>query len=158
MNATLRSFVIALWLLIGGGTVKSYAQGGPDAEAKFVAMLKDATLKGSWAPIRQGQLGSEKKDDEGYRIARVEKKAGDEWAIVSRIEYQGRQIEYPIPATVRFAGDTAVLMLDNVQAGRGQENWSARIMFHDNVYMGRWWETQNKEHGGTISGTITQAK
>ena len=91
MIATLRSLVIGFSLLIGGA-LNTYAQGGPDAEAKFVAMLKDATLKGSWAPIRQGQLGSEKKD-EGYRIARVEKKDGDKWAIVSLIDYQGRQIE-----------------------------------------------------------------
>jgi hypothetical protein len=28
-------------------------------------------------------------------------------------------------------------------------------MFHENVYTGRWWETSNKEHGGTIEGIIT---
>ena len=35
-------------------------------------------------------------------------------------------------------------------------NWSARVMFHDDVYAGRWWETANKEHGGTSNGTITR--
>jgi hypothetical protein len=31
-------------------------------------------------------------------------------------------------------------------------------MFHDDVYTGRWWETANKEHGGTIAGTISRPK
>jgi hypothetical protein len=150
-----RFLFIALWLAFG--TTTGSAQGNPDAEAKFIAMLKNSTLKGTWAPVHQGQLGSEKKD-EGYRIVRAEKKDDDKWAIVSLFEFQGRQIEYPIPAVVRFAGDTAVLILDNVQAGPGKQNWSARILFHENVYTGRWWETENKEHGGTIAGTITQAK
>jgi hypothetical protein len=50
----------------------------------------------------------------------------------------------------------SVLILDNVRAGPGKANWSARVMFHDDVYAGRWWETANQEHGGTIAGTITR--
>jgi len=70
----------------------------------------------------------------------------------------GRTIEFPIACSVKFAGDTAVLILENVRAGQGNANWSARVMFHDDVYAGRWWETTNKEHGGTIAGTITRAE
>jgi hypothetical protein len=132
-----------------------YSQGDSDMESKFVAMVKNSTLKGTWAPVMGGQLGSEKKD-EAYRIVRAEKKEGDKWAIVSLFEFNGQQIEYPIPATVKFAGDTAVLILDNVRAGPGKANWSARVMFHDDVYTGRWWETGNREHGGTIAGTISR--
>jgi len=137
-------------------TTSTRAQGDADMESKIVAMLKNSTLNGTWAPIMGGQLGSEKKD-EAYRIVRAEKKDGEKWAIVSLFEFNGQQIEYPIPAVVKFAGDTAVLILDNVRAGPGKANWSARIMFHDDVYTGRWWETANREHGGTISGTITRA-
>lgn len=127
------------------------------AEANFVATLKNATLKGTWAPVQQAQLGTTRKDD-GYRIARVEKRDGDKWSLVYLVNYQGKDIDYPMPVTVKFAGDTAVLILDNVRAGRGKANWSARIMFHENVYTGRWWETGNKEHGGTIEGVITHPK
>ncbi len=133
------------------------AQGDADAEAKFIAMLKNATLKGTWAPVQQGQLGAEKGDD-SYRIARAEKLSGDKWSIVSIFPVRGQPLEFPIPASVKFAGDTAVLILDNVRAGPGKANWSARVMFHDDVYTGRWWETANREHGGTISGTITRAE
>ena len=131
-----------------------HAQGEAEVEAKFIAMLKNATLKGSWAPVMQGKLGTERGDD-SYKIARVEKSAEGKWSVVSVFNVQGRDVEFPIPATVKFAGDTAVLILDNVRAGPGKANWSARIMFFDDVYAGRWWETGNKEHGGTISGTIT---
>jgi hypothetical protein len=133
----------------------AFAQGDGDVEAKFVAMLKNATLKGTWAPVAGGKLGGERGND-SYRIAKAEKSADGKWSIHYVMNYQGRQIEFPIPASVKFAGDTAVLILDNVKAGPGGANWSARIMFFDNVYTGRWWETANKEHGGTISGTITQ--
>jgi hypothetical protein len=136
-------------------TSLGFAQGDPDMESKFVAMVKNSTLKGTWAPIMGGQLGSEKKD-EAYRIVRAEKKEGDKWAIVSLFEINGQQVEYPIQAVVKFAGDTAILILDNVRAGPGKANWSARVMFHDDVYTGRWWESANREHGGTISGTVSR--
>jgi len=147
-------FLLAFTIAAG---VSSLAQGNTNVEANFIAMLKNATLKGTWAPVQQGQLGAQKAD-EGYRIARVEKKEGDKWLLVSLVNYQGKEIEYPFPAVVKFAGDTAVLILDNVRAGQGAANWSARVLFHENVYTGRWWETANREHGGTIAGTITQAK
>src|SRR5690349_10736157 len=144
----------AVFAIVPAGSAR--AQGDGDVEAKFVAMLKNATLKGTWAPVAGGKLGGERAND-SYRIAKAEKSADGKWSIHYVMNYQGRQIEFPIPASVKFAGDTAVLVLDNVKAGPGGANWSARILFFDNVYSGRWWETANKEHGGTISGTITQA-
>lgn len=135
----------------------AFAQGDADVEAKFIAMLKKATLKGSWAPVQQGRQGAEKGGD-SYRIARAEKTADGKWSIVSLFTVNGQQVEFPIPASVKFAGDTAVLILDNVRAGPGKANWSARVMFFDDVYAGRWWESANREHGGTISGTITRGE
>jgi hypothetical protein len=133
------------------------AQGDAEVEAKFIAMLKNATLKGTWAPVTGGRLGSEKGDD-SYKIARVEKGADGKWSVVSVFNLGGRSVEFPIVSSVKFAGDTSVLILDNVRAGPGRANWSARVMFFDDVYTGRWWETSNKEHGGTIAGTITRAE
>jgi len=133
------------------------AQGEGDIEAKFIAMLKNATLKGTWAPVAQGRLGSEKGND-SYRITRVEKGDGGKWSVVSIFKYGDREMEFPIACSVKFAGDTAVLILDNVRAGPGKANWSARVMFHDDVYAGRWWETANLEHSGTIAGTISRSE
>jgi len=66
-------FLLAFTIAAG---VSSLAQGNTNVETNFIAMLKNATLKGTWAPVQQGQLGAQKVD-EGYRIARVEKKEGD---------------------------------------------------------------------------------
>jgi hypothetical protein len=132
---------------------RAHGQGDDGMEATFTAALKNATLKGTWAPVQQGRIGNERGDD-SYRIARVEKKEGDDWSIVSIFTINDMEMEFPISAKVKFAGDTAVLILDNTRAGRGKANWSARVMFHEDVYAGRWWETSNKEHGGTISGTV----
>ena len=148
---------LAILLVVLSGPSLVFAQEQADVEAKFVAMLKDATLKGTWAPVAQGKLGAEKGND-SYRIARVEKIEGSRWSIVSVFSVQNRQVEFPIPATVKFAGDVAVLILDDVRAGPGKANWSARVMFHDDVYAGRWWETSNPAHGGTIAGTISRIK
>ncbi|MCE9606982.1 MAG: hypothetical protein K8U03_19020 [Planctomycetia bacterium] len=147
------SLAFALCLLVAGS---ASAQGDAEVEAKFVATLKNATLKGSWAPVAGGKLGAEKGND-SYRIARAEKSSAGQWSIVSLYNVGGRQVEFPISASVKFAGDTAVLILDDVRAGPGAANWSARVMFHNDVYAGRWWATADPEHGGTINGTITRA-
>ncbi|MEQ8786153.1 MAG: hypothetical protein RIC55_07630 [Pirellulaceae bacterium] len=150
-------FSVAFLFCTFGVVGPAAAQGAGDVEAKFIAMLKDATLKGSWAPLQQGRLGEQRGNDT-YRIARVEKSSGGKWSIVSVFNVQGRRVEFPISASVKFAGDTAVLILDDVRAGPGKANWSARVMFHDDVYAGRWWETANPKHGGTIAGTITRTE
>ena len=154
----------ASWLSLGLAaalllTVPNVGQAQPEGDVaeKFVAMLKNATLKGTWAPVQHGQLGSTRNDG-GYRIARAEPQSDGNWVIVSVFTVKNRQIEFPIKASVKFAGDTAVLILNDVQAGPGKANWSARILFHDDVYAGRWWETANPEHGGTIAGTIERSK
>jgi hypothetical protein len=150
-------FLVAMLLWAFATSQPAVAQGEGDVEAKFIAMLKNATLKGTWAPVAQGRLGTEKGDD-SYRIARVEKGEGDKWKVISIFSFRNQDMEFPIPCSVRFAGDTAVLILNDVRAGPGKANWSARVMFHDDVYAGRWWETSNREHGGTIAGTITRAE
>src|SRR5262245_22555833 len=66
--------------LLAAGSAR--AQGDAEVEGKFIAMLKNATLKGSWAPVTGGRLGGEKGDD-SYKIARVEKGEGGKWNVVS---------------------------------------------------------------------------
>lgn len=156
MNKVVLTALVAAALLTWSPAV-ARAQGEGDVETKFIAMLKNASLKGTWAPVAGGRLGAEKGND-NYKIARVEKGEGGKWSVVSVFSVGGRDIEYPIACSVKFAGDTAVLILNDVRAGPGTANWSARVMFFDDVYTGRWWETANKEHGGTIAGTITRTE
>lgn len=123
------------------------------AEEAFAAMLTDATLNGTWAPIDKSLLGDDRKD--GYHIVRATKKEGDQWILVSRMTFQGQEFEIPIPVTVKFAGDTAVMILNDLPLGDGT-TWSARILFHDDVYAGSWWGANKEEKSGIVSGTITR--
>lgn len=124
-----------------------------DLEAEFSAMLKNATLKGSWVPIQQGSTGEEKSD--AYQVVRATKRKGDLWEIVSKVKHQGKEIEYPIPVIIKWAGDTAVMILDNVQTGGGK-SYSARVLFHNDRYAGSWWG--ENQPGGLLSGAITRAE
>ena len=120
-------------------------------EADFIAMLEDATLEGSWVPIQGGKPGDQKVDR--YEVVRAEKIEGDQWHIVSRMKVQGQEIEFPIPVTVIWAGDTAVMILDEVATGGGK-SYSARVLFHNDRYAGSWWASD--QPGGLLSGAITR--
>lgn len=118
-------------------------------DASFTAMLENVTLDGTWAPVAGERVGVEKPDR--YQIARAVPKGGEKWDIVWKVRHQGKLVDYPFPAVVKFAGDVAVLVLDEVPVGDGG-TWSARVMFHDGVYTGRWWNATGK--GGTVSGVV----
>ncbi len=127
----------------------------PEAERAFAAMLEDATLNGTWAPIDQRLLGDNQED--GYKIVRATKKEGDQWVLVSKMAFRGQEMEVPIPVTVVFAGDTAVMILNDLPLGDGA-SWSARILFHDDVYAGSWWGSDKASKSGIVSGTVTREK
>jgi hypothetical protein len=124
-----------------------------EQESAFAAMLKNATLRGSWAPIDKRLLGEEQED--GYRIVRAEKISGSQWTLISRFKFQGKEVNVPFPVIVHFAGDAAVMALDKIPLGDGSL-WSARILFHDDVYAGSWWGADKAVKSGVVSGTITR--
>jgi hypothetical protein len=126
-----------------------------DPAVAFSAMLTNATLNGTWAPVDKRLLGANQ--DDKYHIVRATRKEGDRWEIVSRMKIQGQAIDFPIPVTIQFAGDAAVMILDNVPIGAGQ-TWSARILFLDDVYAGSWWGKDKAAKSGIVSGTITREK
>jgi len=157
----MKPFSISLLLLILGSFVFAQepeaaqetdgAKTAATLEAAFSAMLENATLKGSWVPVTGGATGGEKAD--GYQIARAEKIDGHQWRIVSKMKHKGKEIEYPMVVEVRWAGDVAVMSLDEVAAGRGRK-YSARVMYHNDRYAGSWWS--KTQAGGLLSGAITR--
>ena len=124
----------------------------PEQEAKLVATLTNATLKGRWCAIKDGQLGPDKEDT--YTIVSVTKLGGDQWQINARLAYGGKDLDLPIPAKVKWAGDTPVLIFDNITLGAGR-TYSARLMIYEKTYSG-WWTAP--DHGGLLNGVITNAK
>jgi hypothetical protein len=55
---------------------------------------------------------------------------------------------------VKWAGDTAVIILDQI-ALPGGGVYSARVMVYGNTYAGTW---SGGDHGGLLNGVITQKK
>lgn len=139
---------LCFWIFAGCGMVTA----GPSTAAVFKAMLSNATLSGTWAPMAHGAIGSDKQD--GYHIVRADQLEGKNWRVVSRVKYQGKMVDFPIPVEMHFAHDAAVMVLTNVPIGDGG-TWSARIMFHDDTYSGHWW-SPDQTKTGFVSGTITR--
>jgi hypothetical protein len=124
-----------------------------ELEAKFKAMLTKATLTGRWTPIKDGALGAEKQDK--YTIVSAGKVNGDSWVVNAKMKYGEREFVAPIPVKVKWAGDTAVLIVDNMQMPGGQTSYSARVLFYEHTYAGTW---SGGDHGGLLSGIITNEK
>ena len=166
MKRTVIPFVVIGWLLAQNASMaedaKEKAAAAPakeaskpipsqeELEARFKTLLTKATLSGRWAPIKNGTLGEEKEDK--YGIVSVGKVSGDSWVVNAKMKYGGREFVAPLPVKVRWAGDTAVLIVDNLQMPGGQNSYSARVMFYENTYAGTW---SGGGHGGMLTGLIT---
>ena len=123
-----------------------------ELEAKFKTTLTKATFNGRWCALKDGELGPEKEDK--YTILGVSKLGGAVWVINARIQYGKKDITAPIPVQVKWAGDTAVIIVDDVGVP-GSGTYSARVMIYNNTYAGTW---SGGDHGGMMSGVITNEK
>jgi len=123
-----------------------------ELEAKFKAAMTKATLSGRWCTIKDGQMSPEK--DDKYVITGVTKLGSDSWVINARIRYGQRDFVAPIPVQVKWAGDTPVIIVDNVGIPGGN-TYSARVMIYEKTYAGTW---SGGDHGGLMNGLITNEK
>lgn len=126
-----------------------------DLEAKFKETMTGVTMTGRWCSLKDGVLGEEKA--EKYTIVSVEKGNGDAWIINAKLRYGGREIVAPIPVQVKWAGDTAVLVVDALRIpgpnGSAGNSYSARLLIHDNTYAGTW---SGGNHAGMLHGVIAK--
>jgi hypothetical protein len=121
-------------------------------EAALSKMLSGATLEGSFT--RSGPGGNPAKlSREKYTLGEVKKVTGDVWLFPTRIEYSGKDMTLPIPLPIRWAGDTPVVVVDQVDLP-GLGTVSARVMFFDGHYAGYW---KHGEHSGNLFGEIHSA-
>ena len=123
-----------------------------ELEAKFKATLADATMSGRWCMLKDGKMGPDKEDK--YTIVSVEKKGDGQWTINARIQYGNFDMVAPVPVIMKWAGDTPVMIVDNV-GFPGTAKYSARVMFFGDTYSGTW---SGGDHGGLMHGVITRGK
>lgn len=122
-----------------------------DLEASFKKTLTNAVFDGRFCMIEKGRLGGDK--EEKYTIASVEKTGADEWTINAKIQYGGISFTAPVPVKVKWAGDTPVIIVDNI-GFPGTAKYSARVMIYGDTYAGTW---SGGDHGGMLQGVITRA-
>jgi hypothetical protein len=120
-------------------------------EAGFKATLEKATFTGRWCSIEDGKMGPEQEDK--YTIMGATKVGGDTWLIHTRIQYGGRDFVAPLPVQVKWAGDTAVIIVEDMAMPGGTRQYSARVLVHDDTYAGTW---SGGDHAGLLNGIITR--
>ncbi len=123
-----------------------------ELEAALSKMLSGATLEGSFTVSGPGS-DSAKLSREKYTLGDVKKVAGDIWQFPARIEYGGKDVTLPIPLPVRWAGDTPVVVVDEVDLP-GFGSVSARVMFFEGHYAGFW---KHGDRSGNLFGVIHSA-
>jgi hypothetical protein len=148
-------WVIGFIGLLAIGQENKPQQSQEELEARFKSTFNKATMSGRWASLQDGKLGEEKKDQ--YTINSVTKVGKDLWLMNAQMQYKGKDVPVPVPVQVKWAGDTAVIIVDNfaVPGGNGNTAYSARVMVYENTYSGTW---SGGDHAGMLYGTITQAK
>ena len=128
-----------------------------ELEQRFAKILTGATLKGSWQMTgEQGLAGKaplSKPREDKYTIVSVHKQDDDWWLFNARIEFGENDLTLPIRLRVVWAGDTAVITVDDF-GFPGIGLYSARVMIYGNFYTGIWYGTN---YGGVMSGQIVRA-
>jgi hypothetical protein len=146
------SLLLASLLLFAGATLHAEDASQPALEAKFKETMTGATMSGQTTALKDGALGASREDK--YSIVSVEKGSGSSWTINAQLH--GAVV--PIPVQVKWAGDTAVIIVDNLQVpganAYGASSYSARVMIYEHTYAGTW---SGGDHGGLLTGVITHS-
>ena len=127
------------------------AQAGqkPALEKKFSESLTGTTFDGYFTETP----GDEAKPQESkYVISKVSKLKDDLWLFEAQIKYGEHDVTLPIPLTVRWAGDTPVITLDNAGIP-GIGTFTARVLIYDNSFAGMW---SGGGHRGELYGRIVK--
>lgn len=95
-----------------------------------------------------GKLGELK--EESYEVTSVKKIAGGVWLFTTRIKYGNKDVKFPVPVKVEWAGDTPVIVVDKMTIP-GMGTFDARVVIAEKRYAGSW---QHDDVGGHLFGAI----
>ena len=116
-----------------------------ELEKDFADQLGGATLVGHYT-VGKNTSGKE----ERYEISEVSKAKGDVWLFKSRIVYGQHDITVPMYLEVKWAGDTPVITLTDLEIP-GLGTYTARVLIYRGQYAGTW---SGGDHGGQLFGRI----
>jgi len=129
------------------------ANGLAQRDAALVKMLSGATLEGSFTRTAPSSDPTKLSRDK-YTIGEVSKAGPGLWRISARIQYDEHDVTLPLILPIQWAGDTPVIVVDNVSLP-GFGTVSARVMLFDRHYAGYW---KHGQQSGHLFGIIRPAQ
>lgn len=134
-----------------------------DAEKAFAKAMTGAKLVGHFT-VGQFTVDDSPRDKapplhtELYELGEVAKLPNGQWRLQTRIRYGDKDITLPIMVPIEWVGadgpdPTPVVVIDRLFFP-GAGTYSARVLFHDGQYAGRW---AGESHGGVLFGTVVPA-
>lgn len=151
MNAPLlRRLSLSLFVLLAYVTPAIGADEAQTLDERIAALEKSltgATLVGHFTVTGAGPL---RPAEERYELGEVKHVAGEMWMFQTRIRYGDHDVTVPLPIPIRWAGDTPVVCVDDLNVP-GLGAYTARVFFYRDHYAGFW---TGKNHGGHLYGVI----
>ncbi len=111
-------------------------------------LLNGSRLTGSFTMKGKHAIDGVAKDS--YVIQSLEKVSDVRWRFMVRISYMKTDVTVPLFLPIRWAGDTAVICVDDVFVP-GIGTYSARVLFDKNRYAGTW---SGDDYGGHLFGLV----
>ena len=119
-------------------------------EQRFQEMLSDVTLVGHFTITGEGDQNPLR--EEKYTIRKVIKMSDDYWLFFARIQYGGRDVTAPLKLEVKWADDTPIIALTDLELPN-LGTFTARVIIYRGQYAGTW---SSDKHGGHLFGVITK--
>jgi len=120
-------------------------------EQAFVDLMTNAVMVGTFTI--DGRGGTPK--EERYEIKSVSKVNDDSWTVNARIVYGKLDVVVPVPVKMKWAGDTPVLQVTDLNIPLVGNEFTSRVMFYDNRYAGTW---AHGKVGGHMWGVIEHSE
>jgi hypothetical protein len=128
-------------------------QAAPDQaalEKEFAATMTGATLVGSYTTTGDDEAPKQDK----YTLGKVKHVKDELWSFETRIQYGDNDLTVPLPIEVKWAGDTPVITVTDLEIPN-LGTFTARIVVFRGHYAGFW---SAGDHGGNMWGKIEAAK
>jgi len=110
--------------------------------------LTGVKLVGRFTVTGKGEMTPK---DEEYTITSAMKlEEPDLWLIKARVKYGKTDGSFPIPLEIKWAGDTPVITLTNLEIP-GLGTFSSRVVIYEGRYAGTW---QHGDVGGHLFGVL----
>jgi hypothetical protein len=151
-----QTLTVFLWLGVAGlvfadEPAKPASSPTPEMIKKLTEDLTNVKLIGSFTI--SGRENQTPKAEEYTITSALKLPEGDTWMIKARIKYGDKDVTAPIPLEIKWAGDTPMITLTNLEIP-GLGTFSSRVVIYEGRYAGTW---QHDKIGGHLFGRIEKS-